>query len=56
MRYIEMHRGPAAYILGPPPSKGRDLELKEESMHAMSITYTSAAPRLPRARYRVMAS
>ena len=28
MRYIEMHRGPAAYILGPSPSRGRGLELK----------------------------
>ena len=27
MRYIEMHRGPAAYVLGPPPSRGGDLEL-----------------------------
>ena len=24
-RYIEMHRGPAAYVLDPPPSRGRDL-------------------------------
>ena len=23
-----MHRGSAAYVLGPPPSKGRDLELE----------------------------
>ena len=23
-----MHRGPAAYVLGPPPSRGRDLELE----------------------------
>ena len=23
VRYIEMHRGPAVYILGPPPSRGR---------------------------------
>ena len=23
VRYIEMHRGPAAYVLGPPPSRGR---------------------------------
>ena len=23
VRYIEMHRGPAAYALGPPPSRGR---------------------------------
>ena len=28
MRYIEMHRGPAAYVLGPPPSRSRDLELE----------------------------
>ena len=28
VRYIEMHRGPAAYVLGPPPSKSRDLELE----------------------------
>ena len=27
-RYIEMHRGPAAYVLGPPPSRGRGLELE----------------------------
>ena len=55
VRYIEMHRGPAAYVLGPPPSRSRDLEL--EGGHATSITYTRArAPRLPRARHRVMAS
>ena len=23
-----MHSGPAAYVLGPPPSRGRDLELE----------------------------
>ena len=28
VRYIEMHRGPAAYVLGLPPSMGRDLELE----------------------------
>ena len=28
MRYIEMHRGPAAYVMGPPPSRSRDLELE----------------------------
>ena len=28
VRYIEMHRGPAAYVLGLPPSRGRDLELE----------------------------
>ena len=34
VRYIEMHRGPAAYVLDPPPSRGGDLEL----MHATSST------------------
>ena len=29
MRYIKMHRGPAAHVLGPPPSRGRDLELED---------------------------
>ena len=28
VRYMEMHRGPAAYVLGPPPSRSRDLELE----------------------------
>ena len=28
VRYIEMHRGPAAYVLGPPPSRSRGLELE----------------------------
>ena len=28
VRYIEMHRGPAAYVLGPPPSRSSDLELE----------------------------
>ena len=28
VRYIEMHRGPAAHVLGPPPSRGGDLELE----------------------------
>ena len=41
MRYIEMHRGQATYVLDPPPSRGRDLELEGESMHATSITYMS---------------
>ena len=27
VRYIEMHRRPSAYMLGLPPSRGRDLEL-----------------------------
>ena len=43
MRYIEMHRWPAAYVLGPPPSRGRDLELKGgvNACHVASSTYTS---------------
>ena len=63
MRYIEMHRGPAAYVLGPPPSKGRDLELEgrdlelEGRVNACHVEYVRIrVPRLPRARYRVMAS
>ena len=29
VRYIEMHRGPNTYyVLGPPPSRGGDLELE----------------------------
>ena len=47
MRNIELHRGQAAYVLGPPPSRGRDLELKAESMHATSSTYTSTSPETP---------
>ena len=27
MHYIEMHHGPAAYVMDPPSSRGRDLEL-----------------------------
>ena len=38
MRYIEMHRGPAAYVLGPPPSRGRDLEL-EGGVNAYHVEY-----------------
>ena len=38
MRYIEMHRGPAAYVLGPPPSRGRDLEL-EGGVNACHVEY-----------------
>ena len=38
MRYIEMHRGPAAYVLGPPPSRGRDLEL-EGGVNACHVVY-----------------
>ena len=38
MRYIEMHRGPAAYVLSPPPSRGRDLEL-EGGVNACHVEY-----------------
>ena len=38
VRYIEMHRGPAAYVLGPPPSRSRDLEL-EGGVIACHIDY-----------------
>ena len=38
MRYIEMHRRPAAYVLGPPPSSGRDLEL-EGGVNACHVEY-----------------
>ena len=38
MRYIEMHRGPAAYVLGPPPSRDRDLEL-EGGVNACHVEY-----------------
>ena len=43
MRYIEMHRGPAIYVLGPPPSKGKDLELEGgvNACHVEYITFTS---------------
>ena len=41
MRYIEMHRGPAAYVLGPPPSSGRDLELEGGVNACTSSMYTS---------------
>ena len=47
MRYIEMHRGPAAYVLGPPPSRGRDLEL-EGGVNACNIKYsTYTSPETP---------
>ena len=43
MRYIEMHFGPAAYVLGPPPSRGRDHELEGgvNACHVASSTFTS---------------
>ena len=33
-----MHRGPAAYVLGPPLSRGRDLEL-EGGVNACNAEY-----------------
>ena len=38
MRYIEKHRGPAGYVLGPPPSRGKDLEL-EGGVNACHVDY-----------------
>ena len=47
MRYIEMYRGPAAYVLGPPPARGGDLELEGgvNACHVASSTYTSIESR-----------
>ena len=41
MRYIEMHRRPAAYVLDPPPSRGGDLELEGGVNTSTLSTYTS---------------
>ena len=38
VRYIDMRRGLAAYVLGPPPSRGRDLEL-EGAVNACHVDY-----------------
>ena len=38
MCYIEMHCGLAAYVLGPPPSRGGDLEL-EVGVNACHVEY-----------------
>ena len=38
MHYIEMHRGPAANVLGPPPSRGSELEL-EGGVNACHVEY-----------------
>ena len=50
MRYIEMHRGLAAYVLGPPPSRSRDLEL-EGGVIACHVDYVyeyvSSSPKTP---------
>ena len=56
MRYIEMHCGPAAYVLDPPPAMGGDLDL-EGGVNACHVAYVyTQVPRLPRAGYQVMAS
>ena len=46
MRYIEMHRGPAAYVLGPPPSRSRDLEL-EGGVIACHVDYVYEPQEVP---------
>ena len=38
MRYIEMHRGPATYVLDSPPAGGGDLEL-EGGVNAYPVEY-----------------
>ena len=43
VRYIEMHRGPAAYVLGPPPSRS-ELEGGVIACH-VDCAYTS--PKTP---------
>ena len=45
VRYIEMHRGPAAHVLGPPPSRGGDLEL-EGGVNACHIEYVRTHVRI----------
>ena len=48
MRYIEMHRGPAAYVLGPPPSRSRDLELEGGVIAChVDYVYESSSPKTP---------
>ena len=46
---IEIHRGPAAYVLGPLPSRGRDLELEGgvNACHVEYSTYTYTSPETP---------
>ena len=55
VRYIEMHRGPAAYVLGPASFKEQRSRTRRRS-HCMPRRLRIRAPRFPRARYRVMAS
>ena len=55
VRYIEMHRGPTAYVLGPPPSWSRDLEL-EGGVIACHVDYVyEPQDSHVRGSYRVMA-
>ena len=54
MHYIEMHRGLAAYVLGPPPSRGGDLEL-EGGVNACLVEYvitTQKSPETPTCKVR----
>ena len=47
MRYKEMQRVPAAYVLGPPPSRVRDLEL-EGRVNACHVEYVyGTSPETP---------
>ena len=47
VRYIEMHRGPAAYVLGP-PSRSRDLELEGGVIAChVDYIYESSSPKTP---------
>ena len=38
MRYIEMHRGLASYVVNPPPARGGDIEL-EGGVNACHVEY-----------------
>ena len=48
MRYIEMHRGLATYVLGPPPSRSRDLKLEGRVIAChVEYVYESSSPKTP---------
>ena len=51
---VEMHFGPAAYVLGLPPSRGRSRTRRRSQ--CMPRPVRIRVSRLPRGRYRVMAS
>ena len=54
MRYIEMNRGPAAYVLVPPPSRDGDLDL-EGAINACHVEYvitTCTSPETPTCEVR----